>query len=413
MAKDKRLGRGLEALLNRVSVASTAADKVALPQVSPNGAGKSGGGNEAEAAVGQSAAPVHKSPIWEAAIPETAAARDSAVGQATTVPEIRSIKTVRTDSDFPTTTNSANTANSSNAANEQENNVEDDTQTDTVYYLDINEIDANPYQPRLDFDSDEINQLADSLNAHGLLQALVVRQKTDGRYELVCGERRLRAALQVGWQQIPAVVIEATDREMAELSLVENLQRKDLNAIEKAISFDNYLKERKCTQEELSKRLCLDRSTIANLIRLLDLPESIQQMVQNNDLSGTHARALLPLGDEKLQQDFAQRIVREHLSAHEVEDMVRDFLEKEDRGAGQELVNPTPQKPVHSEKHLAELEKEFLMKTGMKIKLSQSAGGKGKMTINFKNHDQFELLQSILMSADYPVTEKEARKKAA
>lgn len=401
MAKEKRLGRGLEALLNRVSSATQAADKTALPQSPDILTGTFG--------TPTAPADTDDAPVASAVSVQTKAKAEKAAEKTVekeSVPqtqEIQSIKTVRTE---PADETRAEPETASDAA------LESDAQTETIYYLDINDIDANPYQPRQNFNPDEINQLADSLREHGLLQALVVRQNVDGRYELISGERRLRAALQAGWQQIPAMVIEATDWEMNVLSLVENLQRKDLNAIEKAVSFANCIKIRQCTQEDLSKSLSLDRSTVANLIRLLDLPDEVQQMVQLGDLSATHARALLPLGDEKLQRDFAHRIVREQLSSHEVEGMVRDFLDKEER-SGRELLEPSPQKSAPSEKHIEELEKQFLMKTGMKVKLSQSTGGKGKITINFKNHEQFELLQNILMSADYPILEKGSRKKAA
>ena len=133
-----------------------------------------------------------------------------------------------------------------------------------------------------------------------MIQPLVVRRHGD-RYQLIAGERRLRAAIKAGWQQVPAQVREADDRQMSELAIVENLQRKDLNALEKAASFQQYLERYGCTQEELAGRLKIDRSTIANLIRLLELPEAIQQAIRTGTLSQGHARALLPLGDEREQ----------------------------------------------------------------------------------------------------------------
>ena len=133
--------------------------------------------------------------------------------------------------------------------------------------LPIELIDSNPDQPRQDFDADELQKLSDSIAAHGLLQPVVVRRLND-RYQLIAGERRLRAAVQAGWSDVPVNIIEADDRQTAELAIIENLQRKDLNALEKAASFQRYLEEYGCTQEELASRLNMDRSTIANLIRL-------------------------------------------------------------------------------------------------------------------------------------------------
>jgi ParB family chromosome partitioning protein len=165
-------------------------------------------------------------------------------------------------------------------------------------WLNCDAIDRNPYQPRQSFDETEIADLADSIRAHGILQPLVVRRSGE-RYELIAGERRLRAAQAADWRQVPVLVREVDDRQLAELAIVENIQRKDLNAIEKAESFQRYIDQYQCTQEELASRIQFDRSTIANLIRLLELPAEVKRMVQDGDISQGHARALLPLGDEQ------------------------------------------------------------------------------------------------------------------
>ena len=347
MAKERRLGRGIEALLNQVSQATETADRIEVPQ---------------------------KSDFEEWNSPVKKSSNSSAPSNASV----------------------------SHAA-------ADDQQTDTIHYLDINLVDANPYQPRTDFDAEAINELAQSLNTHGLLQPTVVRAKSDGRYELVSGERRLRAALQVGWQQIPAMIIQVDDTDMAVLALVENVQRKDLNAIEKAKSFKRLMKTEGCTQEELAKSLGLDRSTVANLVRLLDLPQDLQTAIREDVISAAHGRALLPLKDAELQREFMERLVSDHLSAHQGDDMVRDFLNSEnDPESEPEDVVPMKQESAQ----LKELENAFYSTMGMKVKLSQGTGGKGKMTISFKNHDQFERLQSILMSGDYSDVISKKRKAA-
>ncbi len=143
--------------------------------------------------------------------------------------------------------------------------------TSDMVFLDVYEIDDNPFQPRREFSESEIASLAESLKTHDMLQPVLVRE-VNGRYQLISGERRLRAAIAAGWSQIPARIRHADDRLVAELAIVENLQRKDLNAIEKALSFRRYLTEHQATQEDLADRLKLDRSTIANLMRLLELP---------------------------------------------------------------------------------------------------------------------------------------------
>ena len=196
--------------------------------------------------------------------------------------------------------------------------------------VNVRQIDSNPAQPRQDFAPDEMQSLAESISAHGLLQPVVVRRVHD-RYQLVAGERRLRAAIQAGWIDVPVNVIEADDRQMAELAIVENLQRKDLNALEKAASFQKYLDQYGCTQEELAGRLKLDRSTIANLIRLLELPEAVQEAIRRGKITQGHARALLPLGDEHEQIEFCQRIQREGLNVRQTEVLVQETIDAADR----------------------------------------------------------------------------------
>ena len=200
----------------------------------------------------------------------------------------------------------------------------------TATRVSVHQIDSNPAQPRQDFDPDEMQSLAESISAHGLLQPVVVRRVHD-RYQLVAGERRLRAAIQAGWVDVPVNVIEADDRQMAELAIVENLQRKDLNALEKAASFQKYLDQYGCTQEELAGRLKLDRSTIANLIRLLELPEAVQDAIRRGKITQGHARALLPLGDEQEQIEFCQRIQREGLNVRQTEMLVQETIDAADR----------------------------------------------------------------------------------
>ena len=196
--------------------------------------------------------------------------------------------------------------------------------------LEIDQIASNPAQPRQDFNPDELQTLSESIRAHGLLQPVVVRRVKD-RYELVAGERRLQAAKRAGWTDVPVNVIEADDRRTAELSIVENLHRKDLNPLEKAASFQRYLQQYACTQEELAGRLKLDRSTIANLIRLLELPQVVQDAIRQGKITQGHARALLPLGDEKEQVDFCQRIQKEGLNVRQTEELVQEMIRAADR----------------------------------------------------------------------------------
>ena len=165
-----------------------------------------------------------------------------------------------------------------------------------LLHLPVDQIDPNPFQPRRVFDAAEIAALADSLRQHGMLQPVIVRQVND-RYQLIAGERRLRASIEAQLHEIPARVFDLDDQRVAELAMVENLQREDLNAIEKAVAFRDYLNKYGGTQEELANRLGLDRSTVSNLIRLLDLPEEVRQAVLDKKITQGHARALLGLPD--------------------------------------------------------------------------------------------------------------------
>ena len=275
MGKERRLGRGLEALLGRVA-----------PKPS-----------DGEAPLEDPTPPPHE--IQPEAPPQRAAtseppflpqpeATDShphiRFDQAHTLEE-----TGHTHSPIPAETSSPPAA----AENADANPPPDHPvlQTESVAPVDVNppnilppanptrleigQIDSNPYQPRQDFNEAELQSLGESLLTHGLLQPVAVR-KVDDRYQIVAGERRYRAAMKVGWTDVPVQVTEADDRQMAEMALVENIQRKDLNALEKAASFQRYLEQYGCTQEELASRLNIDRSTVANIIRLLELPDPVK-----------------------------------------------------------------------------------------------------------------------------------------
>lgn len=265
----------------------------------------------------------------------------------------------------------------------------------------IQRIDNNPFQPRRDFDEAEIESMSESIQAFGLLQPVVVRQMGD-RYQLVAGERRLRAATKAGWTEVPVQVIEADDRQVAEVAIVENLHRKDLNPLEKAASFHRYLEEYGCTQEELASRLKLDRSTIANLIRLLELPDAVQETVRQGKITQGHARALLPLGDEQAQVDFCARIQREGLSVRQTEAAVQDLIHQADAEplalVGRDGVKSAAGRPQND--HVAALEQQFRAALGLKVALKQSARGRGRLVIQFRNHDEFEHLRSCLCDLD-------------
>lgn len=265
--------------------------------------------------------------------------------------------------------------------------------------LSVYEIDDNPFQPRREFSESEIASLAESLKEHDMLQPVLVRRVGD-RWQLISGERRLRAAIQAGWNQVPARVRHADDRLVAELAIVENLQRKDLNPIEKALSFRRYLDQHQCTQEDLGKRLKIDRSTIANLLRLLELPEVVQGDLQSGAISAGHARTLLPLGDAHLQIEFSQRIQRDGISVRETERLVQERIQLEDGDADGVRSKTTRKKRRTRSTHVASLEQQLRIELGTKVEIRESTRGRGQIVIHFRNGEEFERLLQLVRPDD-------------
>lgn len=271
----------------------------------------------------------------------------------------------------------------------------------------VYDIEANPYQPRREFDEAEIDQLCESLQQHGLLQPILVR-RVEERYQLVAGERRLRAAIKAGWPDVPVQVIEADDRKTAEIAIVENLQRKDLNALEKAASFQRYLETYQCTQEELARRLQLDRSTIANLIRLLELPEAVQMALRGGEITPGHARALLPVGDEQEQIALCRRIVNDGLSVRAIEGLVQETVRTADAeplsvASGASATSKLARK---RRPNLTTLEQEFRTALGTKVDVRQGAKGRGRIVIHFASAEEFERLHAWLCGEPRAISSK-------
>jgi len=265
-----------------------------------------------------------------------------------------------------------------------------------IVKLSVYEIDDNPFQPRRDFSEGELAALSESLKDHDLLQPIVVRV-VNGRYQLISGERRLRAAIQAGWTTIPARVRQADDRLVAELAIVENLHRKDLNAIEKALSFRRYIDQHGCTQEDLAKRIKIERSTLTNLIRLLDLPEAVQQAVRVGQISAGHARALLPLGEETLQLDYCKRIQDEQWSVRYTEKTVSEHVAEmaADGGVWPRPARPTSPPPAPNP-HLASIEQQLRVDLGTGVEIRQTRRRAGRIVISFSNEREFDRLVALL-----------------
>ena len=273
-------------------------------------------------------------------------------------------------------------------------------------------IGANPFQPRKVFDDASLEELANSLQTHGLLQPITVRQVGE-YYQIIAGERRFRAALGLGWSEISAQILEKDDRQMAELALTENIQRKDLNAIEKAVSFANYLETYGGTHEELAKRLEIDRSTVTNLLRLLKLPQQLQDAVCQEQLSPGHVRSLLKLPEQE-QIDVAAKIQVEDWSVRETEKFVQELSRV---GETENPKNPDQtwnligkdgktRAVVPQSEQVQQLEQNFRQCLGgMKVKLTQTNDkGKGKLVIAFANHAEFEEVYATICGVQRAVS---------
>ncbi len=269
-------------------------------------------------------------------------------------------------------------------------------------------VDPNPWQPRSVLGDADLAELADSLREHGLVQPIVVRQRGD-RYQLIAGQRRLAAARKLGWEKLPARVLDVEDRQMAEIAIVENLQRRDLDPLEKAASFKHYLSTWGCTQEELAKRLSIDRSHVANLIRLLELPERVCDKLRAGKLSMGHARALLPLGDEEEQVRLADRVAAEGLSVRAVEAEIQEILRRDEAheppaptdaprpGPGDESQPPAPRrKPgrpaTRRSSQVAAVEAQLRRALGVKVVVHANGKGAGRIVIPFASLDEFQRL---------------------
>src|ERR1700712_4338929 len=195
----------------------------------------------------------------------------------------------------------------------------------SVNEIRISEIEVNPYQPRTEFDEQALNELADSIRLQGLIQPITVRKVNAHAYQLISGERRLRASKLAGLKQIPAYIRTANDQQMLEMALIENIQREDLNAIEVALSFQRMIEECNLKQEELGDRVSKNRSTVTNYLRLLKLPPTIQASIRDGQLSMGHARALITIEDPAKQLYLHQHIIQQGLSVRKVEELVREM----------------------------------------------------------------------------------------
>lgn len=255
----------------------------------------------------------------------------------------------------------------------------------------LDQIHQNPYQPRKRFDDDELKQLADSIKVHGVLQPLVVRQEGES-FQLIAGERRLRAATQAGLTEVPVHVVGFDDQQVYEAALVENIQRSDLNPIEKAQGFKDYLERYGLTHEALGQRLGLDRSSISNLVGLLNLPGEVQDAVRLGQLSLGHAKVLKGVSDQEKQLILAREAIFKHLSVHALDLLCREAKAEVAEKGGDKPVRLAVEKTAH----VQSLEDDLRQRLATRVEIKVKAKEKGQIVIGFDSNDEFERIMSSL-----------------
>jgi ParB family chromosome partitioning protein len=250
----------------------------------------------------------------------------------------------------------------------------------------LKNITVNPFQPRTSFDEEALNELVMSVEEHGIIQPITVRRSADNSYQLISGERRVRAAEKAGLKRIPAFVREAGDEHMLELALVENIQREDLDAIEVAISYQRLIEEFNLTQEGLGDKVGKKRATIANYLRLLNLPVEIQTGIREKKISMGHARALVGIEDKEYQVEVFSKILSQDLSVRQVESLAK-------KAKNAEPSNVAPAEEVRSD--YEDLREHLAHHFGATIEFKRSNNGSGRIVIPFKSDEDLQRIVSI------------------
>ncbi|MBQ5855927.1 MAG: ParB/RepB/Spo0J family partition protein [Bacteroidales bacterium] len=256
-----------------------------------------------------------------------------------------------------------------------------------VAELNIDFIEANPFQPRTDFDETALNELAESIKIQGVIQPVTVRKMGRDKYQLISGERRLRASKMAGLKTIPVFIRVANDEQMLEMALIENTHREGLNAIEIALSYQRLIEECNITQEQLSEKVGKDRSTVTNFLRLLKLPPEVQVALRDGFISMSQARAIINIDDKAKQLIILKEIIDKDLSVRQVEELVRSLNTKN--------IKTKKQKDVLPEAFIYKVD-SLSKSLNTKVKINRNSKGKGTLTINFKNDEDFERLIAII-----------------
>lgn len=267
-----------------------------------------------------------------------------------------------------------------------------ETVNDTIRNIPTSLIDNNPDQPRTQFDDEKLNELAQSIKHHGIVQPILLKKQGE-RYKIVAGERRFRAAKMAGLNEIPALVKDLSEREIHEIALIENLQRVDLNPIEEAVAIRELMRDYTLTQEEIASRLGKSRSAIANTLRLLNLPDDVVEMVKRGELSQGHARALCGLDDEKLISELAGFIIKNDLTVRETELLVKKNREE----SSEETTNKKEKASIKLSNEMRQAQDKLAERFGTKVKFKGDED-KGKIVIEYYSKEGLMSLYEMLMT---------------
>lgn len=274
---------------------------------------------------------------------------------------------------------------------------DDGIETEVLAKVPTQSVTPNPYQPRQFFEPEALEELKKSILANGLIQPITVRRKESGKYELISGERRLKACRDIGYKDIPAYIIKVdSDETMLALALIENIQREKLNPIEIGLAYKRLMEECRLTQEQIADKVGKDRSTVANSIRLLKLPKEIQQALIKEELSMGHARALINLPTEKMQLFALEKILEGNLSVRKVEQLVKKLLTSPE---GKKSVS-FPAKPGIVNANLTDVEDKLRKIFGTKVLCRQKGDGSGEIIIEFYSNDELERLFELFEVID-------------
>lgn len=259
----------------------------------------------------------------------------------------------------------------------------DENELSGVKELKINEIEPNVYQPRKKFDDQKLIQLSDSIKEHGIVQPIIVR-KEENIYKIVAGERRWRAARLAGLNSVPVIIKDVSNKQVMEMALIENIQREDLNPIEEAEAYERLLNEYNMTQEELSKSIGKNRSTIANIIRLLALSKKVKESLIDGEITNGHARALLSIEDEEIQEKICKEIIKKSLNVRETENLVKRI----------QISNDDNKKVKSVDENIIKIEDDLKKIFGTKVKLFNK-NKKGKIMIEYYSNEELDRLLEI------------------